>query len=74
MGYRTLLVEQNDGGEKGLQAGMQVKLRSGGPKMEVEKVREDGYLECAWMDKNHELQRDAFHPAMLKSAGAVWGT
>ena len=72
MGYRTLLVEQNEG-EMGLQPGRMVRLRSGGPKMEVEKRREDGYIECIWMDKKHEVHRDAFYPGMLKSCGGIWG-
>jgi uncharacterized protein YodC (DUF2158 family) len=68
-----MLVELNNVGEQGYARGALVRLRNGGPKMEVEKIREDGYLECAWMDKHHELQRDAFHPTMLKSAAGIWG-
>lgn len=71
MGYRRLLVEQNEGGE--LLPGSMVKLRSGGPRMEVERKREDGYLECIWMDKHHEVHRDAFYPAMLKTVGGILG-
>ena len=73
MSYRSLLVETHDG-EGALLPGSMVRLRSGGPKMQVEEKREDGYLSCIWMDKNHEIHRDGFHPTMLKSASGIWGS
>jgi len=70
-----MLVEMNEGGgTEGYQPGAMVKLRSGGPRMEVEGVRENGFLDCVWVDKGHEVHRDAFAPEMLKSAAKIWGT
>ena len=73
MGYRTLLVEMNEGGTAGLQAGQLVKLRSGGPRMVVEEVREDGTAVCCW-NTGMVFQREPFRKEMLKSAGGVWGS
>jgi len=73
MGYRTLLVEMNEGGTAGLQAGQLVRLRSGGPRMVVEGETEDGRLVCAW-NTGMVFQREPFKREMLKSAARVWGS
>ena len=73
MGYRTLLVEQNEG-EMGLQPGRMVRLRSGGPRMGVEGKTESGNIMVVWAGKTGEVHRDSFPPGMLKSASGIWGS
>jgi uncharacterized protein YodC (DUF2158 family) len=43
-----------------------VTLKSGGPRMTVEFVRDDGVIDCLWFlaDLTH---RESFHPEMLRS-------
>jgi uncharacterized protein YodC (DUF2158 family) len=73
MGYRSLLVETN-GGEFGVHIpGSMVRLRSGGPKMEVEGKTEEGNIMVVWVGKSGEVHRDSFAPGMLKSASGLWG-
>lgn len=46
-----------------------VVLRSGGPKMTIARVREDGNVDTDWFeDGSGSLQRDVFHEAQLKHA------
>jgi len=59
----------------GLQPGRMVRLRSGGPRMEVEGKTETGNICVVWAGKTGEVHRDTFAPTLLKSAGlGIWGS
>jgi uncharacterized protein YodC (DUF2158 family) len=54
-----------------------VKLKSGGEKMTVEYIQEDGKVTCVW-SVDRKVERDSFDPVVLKEykssgAGAVRG-
>ena len=42
-----------------------VQLKSGGPRMAVDRVEADGIVHCSWFDKA-ERKTDAFNSATLK--------
>ncbi len=44
--------------------GCVVKLRTGGPEMVVEDIRDDDAVCCVWFAGN-EVKRDTFHPKAL---------
>jgi uncharacterized protein YodC (DUF2158 family) len=43
-----------------------VTLKSGGPKMTVNKVQDDGTLWCIWFDDKHVQQGAEFDPSDLE--------
>lgn len=52
-----------------IELGDVVQLKSGGPKMTVEKIDEDGKLTCVWFDKN-EQYRETFDMIALEKSKA----
>ena len=47
-------------------AGEVVELKSGGPLMTVERVTEDGYVNCVWFNERLEVCLAYFPPATLR--------
>lgn len=45
-----------------------VTLRSGGPNMTVDHVREDGSIMCMWFDNNNNLQSASLKTDILESS------
>ena len=43
-----------------------VRLKSGGPKMAVNAVRLDGYLNCVWFEAGDTLREGVFHRDALQ--------
>lgn len=48
----------------GYKAGQSVQLKSGGPKMTVDGIAYNGYIQCTWFDDN-ELKSARLAPASL---------
>jgi len=48
-----------------IKVGMVVQLKSGGPKMTVSKLRQDGKLDCDWFAGTN-IQSEAFISEVLK--------
>ena len=43
-----------------------VKLKSGGPKMTVEKIDEDEFIHCVWFDEMNVTQSQGFPASALE--------
>ncbi len=52
-----------------LAAGGTAQLRSGGPKMTVTKLGDDGWANVAWFDKDNQLQQATLPVVALVVAG-----
>ena len=50
------------------EAGDVVQLKSGGERMTIEAIDEDGYVSCVWFE-GKQPQRGAFAAATLQKAG-----
>ena len=48
----------------GCKAGQSVQLKSGGPKMTVDSIAYNGYIQCTWFDDS-ELKSARFSPGSL---------
>jgi uncharacterized protein YodC (DUF2158 family) len=74
LGYaRVLNQTRGDLVERPLFIGELVKLRSGGPVMVVEQVREDGTVAVTWMDRGGVAHANAYQPELLKRAAGFFG-
>ena len=52
-----------------------VQLKSGGPKMTVESINEDGSCDCVWIDEkaDSEARSYAYFPEVLRKAPSSHG-
>lgn len=50
-----------------------VKLKSGGEKMTIEKIEDDGYVSCVWFEGS-QVQRGAFAAATLQKYKPATGS
>jgi uncharacterized protein YodC (DUF2158 family) len=50
-----------------------VKLKSGGEKMTIEEIEDDGYVSCVWFEGS-QVQRETFTAATLQKHKLVTGS
>jgi uncharacterized protein YodC (DUF2158 family) len=74
LGYARLLNHtRGDLVESPLFIGELVKLKSGGPVMVVDGVREDGTVSVAWTDKGGVAHASGYRVELLKRAAGFFG-